>query len=132
MQKCSVCILFRPRLYAELLARLLDSMGDITLVNCNPRFLCTHPGCSHPVVQVYLLSLDENNNPELSFLPNRMRQAKVIAFSPSGQLGLLRRAGQTEWETIRPFPLKSLIEEIQTTCDVGPIEIPVVIEGITS
>ena len=129
MPRCSICILFRPRLYADLLARLLTARGDISLVYCNPQFCCTHPGCSSPYVSVYLLSLDEYNNPELALLPSRMAEAKIIAFSPSGQLGMVREAGQTAWETLRPFSLSDIIEEIHSACQTCPPDDPTLIKG---
>jgi hypothetical protein len=39
-------------------------------------------------------------------------QAKLLAVSPSGEVGMRRMPGESQWEEFRPFGLKQLIKEV--------------------
>jgi hypothetical protein len=65
-------------------------------------------------IDVVLLSLDGLGNPDPDVSEECLKDAKVIAFSTKGDFGLRRMPGKTNWEELRPFGLKQLMDELVT------------------
>jgi hypothetical protein len=63
-------------------------------------------------IDVVILPLDGDGEPKTSLLPDYVPDAKLVAFSPDGTLGLRRMPGEEEWIELRPFGLSQLIVEI--------------------
>jgi hypothetical protein len=59
-----------------------------------------------------LLSLDGLGQPDPEVPAERLKGAKVIAFSPKGDYGLRRMPGINNWEELRPFGLRELMDEL--------------------
>ncbi len=105
-----VWINYKPRIYTELLTHLFQSMGLIEAVEIDPTLRAARG--REEEIDVVLLSLDYLGQPDLEIPGEGLKKAKVIAFSPKGDYGLRRLPGKTNWEEIRPFGLKQLMDEL--------------------
>ena len=105
---------YEPRLYADLIQQLFQSIGQEVIVGISRgkdypvHLITTEQDCD----EVLLLSLEESEKPPGEQLLNLMPHAKVIAFSPHGKFGFRRLPGETSWEEIRPFGLAELMYEV--------------------
>ena len=87
------------------------SIGLVEIVECEP----SNSGKFNVYdkdVDIVLLSLNSLEQPDIELPEERTHKAKVIAFSPKGDYGLKRLPGKTNWEEMRPFGLKELIDEL--------------------
>lgn len=105
-----VWINYKPRIYTEILKHLFKSMGLIEAIEDDPASRAAKG--REEEIDVVLLSLDYLGQPDLEIPGERLKKAKVIAFSPKGDYGLRRLPGKTNWEEIRPFGLKQLMDEL--------------------
>ncbi len=114
MSTSRVWIQYHPRLYLELLTKVLKSLEPIEVVGYS------HPSSSHWLskdidsdnIDVILIPINEQGYPELEALPFPFPETKLIAFSPKGDRGMLRLPGRVEWEEVRPFGLVQLVREV--------------------
>ena len=109
-----VLILYEPRLYSDLINDLIVQLGLIDIVEITNAKSPTSGddfGCSGDI-DVVILPLDGNGDPKLSLMPDQMPEAKLVAFSPDGTLGLRRMPGENDWVEVRPFGLSQLIVEV--------------------
>jgi hypothetical protein len=113
MPKLRVWINYQPRIYSDILKEVLRTLAliDVVEVSTGARSAEENPIS----VDIALLSLDGLRQPELDLLPDRLREAKVIAFSPKGDFGLKRLPGRNNWEEVRPFGMQQLFEELAST-----------------
>jgi hypothetical protein len=106
-----VCILYKPQLYIDLFALVLQSQDSVKIVNINDENPYNGSG-RRGQVNVVLLPVDYSGQPELALLPFPIPNAKILAFSPQGDLGLRRMPGEDNWIEIRPFGLDQLVQEV--------------------
>lgn len=106
-----VWINYKPRIYTEIFKHIFQSIGLVEIVEFEPsnsgRF-----NMHEKNVDIVLLSLNSLEQPEIELPIERTQNAKVIAFSSKGDYGLKRLPGKTNWEEMRPFGLKELIDEL--------------------
>jgi hypothetical protein len=110
-----VWILFEPRIYSDLFARLLKCTGMIEVLDWKSSS-DLHSGAQNGgpgPVDVIILSLDAQGEPELAGLPQPPVEAKLLAFSPKGDYGWRRLPGEKTWEEVRPFGLDQMMREVQ-------------------
>lgn len=107
-----VLILYEPRLYSDLINDLIEQLGLIDIVEVKDSQSLPDDSQDQEDVDVVILPLDGEGDPKVSLLPERMPDAKLVAFSPDGTLGLRRLPGETDWVELRPFGLSQLIVEI--------------------
>lgn len=109
-----VLILYQPRLYSDLISDLIEQLGLVDIVEVtnshSPSF--TDDSVNREDVDVVILPLDGDGDPELGLLPDNIPQAKLVAFSPDGTRGLRRMPGESSWIELRPFGLSQLIVEV--------------------
>lgn len=110
-----VWILFEPQIYCDLFTNLLQRTGWIEVVNSRgPAGNHHEAGNGEPeLVDVIVFSLDARGQPHLAGLAEPPPGAKLLAFSPKGDLGYRRLPGEETWEEVRPFGLDQLIREVQ-------------------
>ena len=97
-----VWIVYRPFIYADVWARLFDGLSSVEVVK--------HPSAG---VDVIVFPLDDSGQPEMSFLPKLLPEAKLVALSPAGNRGLVRLPGEDIWHKVQPFGLNQLFLEVQ-------------------
>jgi len=107
-----VWINYKPRIYTDIFKYLFSTMGLIEVVEAPPTGQDVRGMAEGKNIDVVLLSLDGLGQPDLELPAERLKEAKVIAFSPKGDYGLLRMPGKTNWEELRPFGLKQLMDEL--------------------
>ena len=115
MRTSRVWIVYQPRLYTDLFRRLLDCIESIDVVDESNVYLSPtsqERDSNDSKVDVIILSVDHAGQPELALLPNSLPEAKLVAFSPTGEYGMRRLPGEKQWEIIRPFGLAQLINEV--------------------
>lgn len=105
-----VWIHLKPRLYKDLFIELLKSCGLTEILEIP--FLRADP-LDNLAIDVVVLSLDECGDPALRPFYDSLPQAKLLAFSPTGECGLRRMPGEEKWEEIRPFGLDQIMAEMQ-------------------
>ncbi len=113
MPPLRVWVNYEPKIYTDIFKQVFQSMCQVEIVEqtpADPGF--NSNGDEHTGVDVVLLSLDglDQSKPELN--AEILGQAKVLAFSPRGDFGLRRMPGKANWEEVRPFGLKQLIDEL--------------------
>jgi len=107
-----VWINYKPRIYTDIFKYLFSTMGLIEIVEILPTGQDFREASSGKDIDVVLLSLDGLGQPDLEVPAERLKEAKVIAFSPKGDYGLRRMPGKSNWEELRPFGLKQLMDEL--------------------
>ena len=112
--KRRVWIHYEPHLYDELFTSIIQSLGNVDIVDDNSQG--TSPkreeDLNWNLIDVVVLSLDEECHPDIVTLPMPLPNAKVVAFSPKGDYGLKRLPGESRWIEVRPFGLNQLIDEV--------------------
>lgn len=107
-----VWVNYKPRIYTDIFKYIFSTMGLIEVVEI-PR---AGKGCRESGkgkdIDVVLLSLDGLGNPDPDVPEECLKEAKLIAFSTKGDFGLRRMPGKTNWEELRPFGLKQLMDEL--------------------
>ena len=109
MRKSHILIHYKPQLYMDLLGKVFRSLGSLEVYELPS---LTPENALPEQVDVVVLSLDEEGKPEVNSLPDRLQRAKLLAFSPGGERGYRRLAGEDEWEEIHPFGLDQLIRAV--------------------
>ena len=97
-----VWISYEPFIYAEVWAWLFESLESVEVVK--------HPFAG---VDVIVFPLDDSGQPQMSFLPEPLPEAKFLAVSPTGTCGLVRLPGEDKWHAVQPFGLSHLLLEVQ-------------------
>jgi hypothetical protein len=115
MLRPRVWVNYQPKIYSDILKQAIKSIGLVQVVEGSP---ADHrkkaAGEEIDQIDVVLVSLDILGLSEIELMIGRDLQSKIIAFSPSGEFGLRRLPGNKNWEELRPFGLKQLIEELST------------------
>ena len=106
-----VWINYKPRIYTDIFKYIFSTMGLIEVVEI-PRACQDTREPGKEDIDVVLLSLDGLGNPDPDVPEECLKEAKVIAFSTKGDFGLRRMPGKTNWEELRPFGLKQLMDEL--------------------
>lgn len=107
----SICINYKPRLYADILDRILGSCRGVRLVDdCRLVSEDTQEFQEH--VDVVILSLGEHGDLDLKDLPLALTDSKIVAFPAHGSIGYRRMPGNQHWEKIVPFGLMRLLDEV--------------------
>jgi hypothetical protein len=107
-----VWIVYQPHLYADVWARVFESLGSVEVVE--------HPFAG---VDVIVFPLDDSNQPRTSLVPKPLPDAKLVAISPAGDFGLVRLPGDGHWRKVQPFGLNQLCLEVQAG-RAAPVDIP--------
>ncbi len=107
-----VWINYNPRIYTDIFKYIFSTMGLIEVVEILPGGKDLRDINEAQAIDVVLLSLDGLDQPDPNLPIERLKEAKVIAFSPKGDYGLRRMPGKTNWEELRPFGLKQLMDEL--------------------
>ncbi len=109
-----VLILYEPRLYSDLINELIGQLGllDIVEITDNNYPSKSNDSQKRDDIDVVILPMDGEGEPKTSLLPDYVPNAKLVAFSPDGTLGMRRMPGEEEWIELRPFGLSQLIVEI--------------------
>ena len=110
MSNPRVLIFYSPRLYAELFSSVLKSLCGIEIIESNHDPSSLMSGRSEP--DIIITSLDDRGRPDVDILPPQAPKSKVLAFSPTGKIGLKRMPDSKQWEEISPFGLEQLIREV--------------------
>ena len=114
MKISHVWIHYQPHLYQELFIEVLNSLERICVMEL-PVGWGAGNGDGGPGgirADVIILSLNEDGMPDLPLLANPPPEAKLLAFSPQGDLGWRRLPGEACWEQLSPFQLEHLIVEL--------------------
>lgn len=113
MRTSRVWILFKPKLYRDVFARLFKSFAFIEVIEGSLANYGTEIGCeeSDPI-DIIVLSLNDEGEPDLALLPRAVPEAKLLALSPTGELGMRRLPGESQWEEVRPYSLHQLLHEV--------------------
>lgn len=113
MSNPKVMICYSPRLYAELFISVLKTLCGIEIIDADhDSFVEGIPKSSRPDADIIILSLDDDGRPTMEKLPAYTPKSKVLAFSPTGKIGLRRLPNSNAWEEISPFGLDQLIREV--------------------
>ncbi|UCE00894.1 MAG: hypothetical protein JSV42_09330 [Chloroflexota bacterium] len=107
-----VLILYEPRLYSDLINELIEQLGLLDIVEITDNHSDPGESNNQDNVDVVILPLDGDGIPKTSLLPSSINEAKLVAFSPDGTLGMRRMPGEEDWVEMRPFGLSQLIVEI--------------------
>ena len=96
-----VWIAYEPGIYSDLLAQLFKPLEQVEIV-------------ADPLagVDVVIFRLSESGQPEVESLAAPLPEAKLVAVSSKGDLGLVRLPGETQWRKIQPFGLAHLFLEV--------------------
>ena len=109
-----IWIRYKPRLYHDLLQRLFRSFREVEVLEISQ--LCFTPveseGFHEKPVDVILIPLDDQGQPDLGLLPFPISQAKLVAFSPEGDHGMRLMPGESSWEAFQPCGIDQLIQEV--------------------
>ena len=89
------------RLYADLLARLLDEVGQVEIVE-QPL----------PDVDVVVFLMNGEGRPSEELQLEAQHRAKLVALAPKGDHGFVRLPEEPEWREIRPFGLIRVLLEV--------------------
>jgi hypothetical protein len=94
-------------------ARLFKLFAFIEVIEDSPADYGSEIGCKgNQPVDIIVLPLNREGKPDLEMLPHVVPQAKLLAVSPTGEVGMRRMPGESQWEEFRPFGLKQLIKEV--------------------
>ncbi len=110
-----ISIYYEPKLYMELFARVFQTLGSIEVVEASSIDLSSAPARQappRPQVDIVVLPLDGCGRPAEEYLPEPKPDAKLVAFSPTGELGYRRYPGESEWEELKPFSFTQLVLEV--------------------
>jgi hypothetical protein len=116
MKSLRVWINYRPRLYMDLFKRAFEAIGQIEVVKLNELLTSsTERGfIGWENVDLVIMSLNQQGQPDLELIPDPLPDVKIIAFSPRGDYGLRHVIGGLNWEEIRPFGWNQLVCELTT------------------
>lgn len=109
MSATQICIQYKPQIYADCFERILLSLrvGQVRKFSTG-----SHPqDADMDQPDLIVVSLGANGKPENTPILERWPDARVIAFSTYGDVGWRRASGAHEWEVVRPFGLRQLIDE---------------------
>lgn len=114
MKPSRVWINCRPRLYTDLFKVIFQSIEQIEVISLNNLFFSAAGGgfIGWENVDVVVLSLGQDGQPDLELVPEPLPNVKMVAFSLSGDFGMRRLLGENKWEEIRPFGLDQLLNEV--------------------
>lgn len=113
MEPSRVLIHYKPQLYTDLLTRIFQSIDSVELFDPTSPVLNSHNGNVTPgYVDVIVFSLDVDGHPENKSTPEWFQTAKLLAFSPAGDVGYRREPGEVIWEAIHPFGMEQIIHEV--------------------
>jgi len=107
-----VWINYKPRIYTDIFKYIFTNLGLIEVVEIPPAGQDFREIDVGEDIDVVLLSLDGLGQPDPEIPAERLKDAKVIAFSPKGDYGLRRMPGKTNWEELRPLGLRQLMDEL--------------------
>lgn len=107
MARTRVWIDYHPRLYTDLFARIIRSLDVADVLDQPPQ--AARQECP---VDVVVVALDSDGQPDLNLSLDTLPSTKVIAFSANGEVGLRHMPGCSGWEEIRPFGLKQFVSEV--------------------
>lgn len=107
-----VWINYKPRIYTDIFKYIFSTMGLVEVVEFPRAAQGSQALDEGKAIDVVLLSLDGLGNPDPDVPDECLKEAKVIAFSTKGDFGLRRMPGKTNWEELRPFGLKQLMDEL--------------------
>jgi hypothetical protein len=100
----------------DLFNRAFEAIGQIEVVKLNELLTSsTERGfIGWENVDVVIMSLNQQGQPDLELIPDPLPDVKIIAFSPRGDYGLRHVIGGLNWEEIRPFGWNQLVCELTT------------------
>ena len=116
MAKLRVWVRYKPRIYSDLFSVLLRSVQGVEVLDYeNP---ASHAdlqkkGNGYEEIDLVVFCLDEICEPDLGQIGNLFPEAKLIAFSPTGDYGLRRQPGEEIWDEVSPYGVSELLEEIR-------------------
>lgn len=108
MANLNVLIEYKPNLYKDLFAHLLQHFEEVSILQ-------NHSQEEKPdwhSVDVVVLSVDQQGEPDLETLPDFPAKAMLVAFPPCGSHGLLRKPGEENWIEVSPFGLDVLVKTV--------------------
>ncbi|HJS19822.1 MAG TPA: hypothetical protein VJ785_13830 [Anaerolineales bacterium] len=114
MNAARVWILFEPRIYSDLITRYFQSFKwvEVVIAETYVKPSVENLQTIEDAIDVIILPLTDPGTPAIHLLPADFQNSKIIAFSPSGDCGLLRFPGDVIWRRIVPFGLKQLVAEV--------------------
>ena len=113
MSNLRVLIYYSPRLYSELFSSVLKSICGIEVFDMTQETISENqPRTKQPDADLIITSLDADGKPATDQFPVKIRKSKILAFSPTGDIGLRRMPNSSQWEEISPFGLDQLIREV--------------------
>ena len=114
MAAARIYLNYEPRLYSDLIQQVFQNIGQEVIVGIaeaesNPNLYKID---EQDYGEFLVLSLENFDVPPSNLLTELKPNAKIIAFSPTGELGYRRLPGKTNWEEIRPFGIAELLDEV--------------------
>ena len=113
MQSLNIWIDYHPRLYQDLLSKVIGHVGQQTQrpkINIINGLITNHPFLQR--IDVALLSPDKLENDYPLPLTSFWEGSKLISFSPVGVYGWILQHRVGRWELIYPFGLRNLLSEV--------------------
>jgi len=104
----NVLIECKPDLYSDLFGQLFQRLGEVNVLR-KPSREITH---ALETVDVAVLSVNKEGQPDFEALPELPEATMLVAFSPNGELGFLRKAGEANWSIVTPFGLDELVKTV--------------------
>lgn len=108
MANLNVLIEYKPNLYKDLFAHLLQHLGEVSILQNHSQ----EEKLDWHSVDVVVLSVDQQGEPDLETLPVFPAKAMLVAFPPCGGHGLLRKPGEENWIEVSPFGLDELVKTV--------------------
>lgn len=111
MTTTRVWIRYEPQLYCDLFKSILRIEDCIEIVDHSEIVSPCEEAIDTSLIDVIIISLDDQDQPMLALLPQPTPNVKLIAFSPRGDRGFRRYPGQDQWEEVSPYGLSNLMAE---------------------
>lgn len=108
MTSLNVLIDYKPRIYTDVFGRLLKKLGEVNVVGNHS----LEAELDWNTIDLVVLSVDREGQPEIQMLPEPLPPAMLVAISPCGNLGMLRKPGDERWKVVRPFGFGELVQMI--------------------
>ena len=111
MTTTRVWIRYEPQLYCDLFTSILQGEDCVQVVDYSEVVDPCKSIIQTELIDVIVISLDDQDRPMLELLPLPTPNVKLIAFSPRGDRGFRRYPGQEQWEEVTPYGLSNLMAE---------------------
>jgi hypothetical protein len=114
MPATRIYLQYEPKLYSDLIQQLFQDIGQEVILSKEEynQDLVRRSENEKDCNEIVLLSLEDGEFPPGDRPEELLPHAKIIIFSPNGELGYRRLPGEKSWQEIRPFGLAELLYEV--------------------